>query len=130
LAADITQRVHGAAELAAAERASAILFGQATEEALKALSAIEVEEIFEGVPQAVLSRSELEAGLDMVAILSAKSGFLASNGEARRALAEHSISLNKKKVDADYQPVVEDILAGRFLLLQRGKKQYFLLRVE
>lgn len=129
LAREITLRVHGPEDLTAAERASSILFGSWVESDLKALTAAEVEEIFEGVPQAEISRSELQNGIDMVSLLAAKTSLLPSNGEARRALAENAVSLNKQKVEVDRMATTTDLIADRYLLLQRGKKQYFLIRV-
>jgi tyrosyl-tRNA synthetase len=129
LAADITLRVHGPEELEAAERASAILFGQSTQADLMALKSGEVEEIFEGVPRAALPLSVLSEGVDMVSLLVAQTGFLSSNGEARRALGENSISVNKSKVGAEEVVGVDALIAGKYLLLQRGKKQYFLVVV-
>ena len=85
-------------------------------------------EIFEGVPQGDITRDELSAGLSIVDAL-VKSGFMKSNGEARRALQEGSISVNKVKVDAERMLSIADVLAGGVVLLQKGKKNYFLLRV-
>ncbi len=80
-----------------------MLFGKSTAEDLKKLNEATFLDVFEGVPQAVVSREDVEAGLDMIAALSAKTEFLKSNGEARRALKENSISVNKEKVSEDYR---------------------------
>ena len=85
--------------------------------------------MFDGVPQAEVSHSEIAAGLDMVAILSGKTGFIGSNSEARRALKENSISINKEKVAEDYTVGEKDMIDGKFILLQRGKKNYFVVKV-
>jgi tyrosyl-tRNA synthetase len=87
-------------------------------------------EIFDGVPKAEISRSVLENGLDMIAALAAQTGFLASNGEARRELKQNSISVNKEKVKEDYMITVSDLINDKFVLLQRGKKSYFILVVN
>ena len=83
--------------------------------------------VFEGVPQGDVSRDELSAGLSIVEAM-VKSGFMKSNGEARRALQEGSISVNKVKVDAERVITTKDLLADGLVLFQRGKKNYFLLR--
>jgi len=128
LAKDITCRVHSLADYDAAVAASDILFGKSTDEDLRKLSSETLLEIFEGVPQGDVSSAELSVGLSIVDAL-VKSGFMKSNGEARRALQEGSISVNKVKVDAERLLSEADVLAGGVVLLQRGKKNYFLLRV-
>lgn len=127
LAKDITCRVHSVADYEAAVAASDILFGKSTDEDLRKLSSETLMEIFEGVPQGDITRDELSAGLSIVDAL-VKSGFMKSNGEARRALQEGSISVNKVKVDAERVIATADVLAGGVVLLQKGKKNYFLLR--
>ncbi len=127
LAKDITCRVHSLVDYEAAVAASEILFGKSTDEDLRKLSSETLLEIFEGVPQGDVTRDELSAGLSIVDAL-VKSGFMKSNGEARRALQEGSISVNKVKVDAERMLSTADVLAGGVVLLQRGKKNYFLLR--
>ena len=128
LAKDITCRVHSMADYEAAVAASDILFGKSTDEDLRKLSGETLMEIFEGVPQGNVGADELSAGLSIVDAM-VKCGFMKSNGEARRALQEGSISVNKVKVDAERMLSIADVLAGGVVLLQRGKKNYFLLRV-
>jgi tyrosyl-tRNA synthetase len=128
LAKDITCRVHSLADYEAAVAASDILFGKSTDEDLRKLSSETLMEIFEGVPQGDITRDEISAGLSIVDAL-VKSGFMKSNGEARRALQEGSISVNKVKVDVERVLSTGDVLAGGVVLLQKGKKNYFLLRV-
>jgi tyrosyl-tRNA synthetase len=127
LAKDITCRVHSVADYEAAVAASEILFGKSTDEDLRKLSGETLMEIFEGVPQGNVGADELSAGISIVDAL-VKSGFMKSNGEARRALQEGSISVNKVKVDAERVLSTADVLAGGVVLLQKGKKNYFLLR--
>ncbi len=86
-------------------------------------------DIFEGVPQATVPFSDVEDGLGMIGALAAKTNFLASNGEARRALKENSISVNKEKVKENFTISKEDLIANKYVLLQRGKKTYYLLVV-
>jgi tyrosyl-tRNA synthetase len=128
LAKDISCRVHSLADYEAAVAASEILFGKSTDEDLRKLSGETLMEIFEGVPQGNVGADELSAGLSIVDAM-VKSGFMKSNGEARRALQEGSISVNKVKADAERVLTQADVLAGGVVLLQRGKKNYFLLRV-
>ncbi len=130
LAEEITVMVHSKDDLDNAIAASTILFGKSTSEDLKKLDEKMFLEVFDGVPQAEISRSALENGLDMVAALAARTGFLASNGEARRELKQNSISVNKEKVKEDYMITVSDLINDKFVLLQRGKKSYFILVVN
>lgn len=129
LAEDITLRVHGEEALEMALRASNILFGKSTSEDLKLIGEDDFLSIFEGVPQAEISRDLLSSGLGIIDALSAESGFLSSNGEARRALKENSISVNKTKVSDTYVLGVDDLLSNRYILLQRGKKSYCILKL-
>ena len=129
LAEEITEMVHSKEELENAIKASEILFGKSTSQDLKALNEKTFLDIFEGVPQAEVPMASLEGGLDMIAALSAQTGFLGSNGEARRELKQNSISVNKEKVQEDYLIGREDLINGKFVLLQRGKKNYFVLTV-
>lgn len=128
LAADITRRVHGEDELQAALQASEILFGNATAEALAGLSEQQWLDVFEGVPQAEVSRDALATGISIVDLLSDVGGFLPSKGEAKRALKESSIAVNKEKAAEDRVVNASDLLGGKFILLQRGKKNYFLVK--
>ena len=127
LAHEITVMVHSQEELQNAEKATAILFGKSTSDDLKQLDAQTFLDVFDGVPQKELSMSELEGGLDMIGALAAKSGFLGSNGEARRELKQNSISVNKEKVKEDYRIDKSDLINNRFVLLQKGRRNYFVL---
>lgn len=129
LAEEVTLTVHGAEALENAITASNILFGKSTSENLKSLDEVTFLDVFEGVPQSEIARTEIEAGLDMIGALAEKTGFLKSNGEARRALKENSISVNKEKVGEDYVITSSDLINNTFVLLQRGRKSYFVLRV-
>ncbi|NER14602.1 tyrosine--tRNA ligase [Leptobacterium flavescens] len=128
LAEEITVMVHSEEELENAIKASNILFGKSTSEDLKGLNEETFLDVFEGVPQAEVALGDIEGGLDMIGALADKSGFLKSNGEARRALKENSISVNKEKVKEDYQITASDLINNKFVLLQRGKKNYFVLK--
>ena len=127
LAEELTVLVHGREELQKAQKASQILFGNSTSDDLRQLDAKTFLEVFDGVPQAEVTRTDIAAGLDMIAALSAKTGFIASNSEARRALKEKSIAVNKEKVEDSYIIGEKDIIDDKFVLLQRGKKNYFVI---
>ena len=82
------------------------------------------------MPQAKVSIEDIEEGLDMIGALAAKTNFLSSNGDARRALKENAISVNKEKIKETFKITKEDLIADKYVLLQRGKKTYYLLSVE
>ena len=128
LAADITRRVHSQADLETAIAASSLLFGKSSKEAIEALPEAEFLSVFEGVPSAEVSKSDLVDGVSIIDLLSDATAFLNSKGEARRALKENSISVNKAKVAEDYTVTEADLISGKHILLQRGKKNYFLVR--
>ncbi|MFK7812871.1 MAG: tyrosine--tRNA ligase [Maribacter sp.] len=131
LAEEITIAVHSQVDLDNAIAASAILFGKSTSEDLKKLDEKTFLDVFDGVPQAEISKSVIEGeGLDMIGALAAQTGFLASNGEARRELKQNSISVNKEKVKEDFMITTSDLINDKFVLLQRGKKSYFVLVVN
>jgi tyrosyl-tRNA synthetase len=129
LAEEITVMVHSKDDLDNAIKASDILFGKSTSEDLKALNEKTFLDVFDGVPQTQIEKSEIENGLDIIAALAEQGGFLKSNGEARRALKENSISVNKEKVKEDYTITSKDLINNKFVLLQRGKKNYFVLQI-
>lgn len=130
LAEDITKRVHGEKELEAAINASEILFGKATKESLQQLSTEDFLAVFEGVPQAIISKSLISEGLSVVDALVKESNFLASNGEARRELKANAISVNKEKVDDSFVLNESHLLNNQFILLGKGKKTNFILRCQ
>lgn len=130
LAEEITTMVHSKSDLENAIKASNILFGKSTSEDLKALNEQTFLDVFDGVPQTEIDASDISEGLDMIGALAEKGGFLKSNGEARRALKENSISVNKEKVKEDYKITDADLINNKFVLLQRGKKNYFVLTVK
>jgi len=130
IAEDITTRVHGAAALQTAIAASNILFGKSTAEDLRSLSEKDFFAVFEGVPQASVSISDFQSGLSIVEALAAKTGFLSSNGEARRELKANAVSVNKEKVAEDYILSTQDLINDRYVLLGKGKKNNYILRVE
>ena len=129
LAEEITVMVHSAEDLENAIKASNILFGNSTSDDLKQLDEATFLDVFDGVPQAEIARNEMEAGIDIVAVLNEKTGFFKSNGEARRALTANSISVNREKVKEDFVLSANDLINNQFVLLQSGKKNYFVVRI-
>lgn len=130
LAKDVTIRVHSEEDYNAAVNASEILFkkGEEAVEGLKAMSEAIFNDVFEGVPQAEVAMSEIENGLGVIDALAAKTNFLASNGEARRALKDNAISINKNKVADSKVLTKEDLLNDKYILVQKGKKNYYLIK--
>uniref|UniRef100_UPI0039A51004 tyrosine--tRNA ligase n=1 Tax=Ornithobacterium rhinotracheale TaxID=28251 RepID=UPI0039A51004 len=128
LAEEITTMVHSQAELDKAIQASEILFGKATSESLRHLDEKTFLDIFEGVPQAEITKQDLNE--DLLEILSTKTEFMKSKGEARRALQQNSIAVNKDKIGEDYKLSENDLISGKYILLQKGKKNYFLVIVK
>ncbi|MDO9254265.1 MAG: tyrosine--tRNA ligase [Bacteroidales bacterium] len=129
LARDLTLRVHGEAEYEQAVQASEILFGKGTTETLRQLDEKTLLGVFEGVPQSEISRTELEAGIGMVDFLSEKTGIFPSKGEARRMLKDGGVQVNKEKALEDSTITSAYLLNNKYILAQKGKKNYFLVKV-
>lgn len=131
LAADITTRVHGEAALNTAIMASNILFGNSTGEALSSLDEETFLDVFEGVPQSTISKSEVEAGINIVELLADKTNIFPSRGEARKMIVGGGTAINKQKVD-NPESVIDkaSIINGKYILAQKGKKNYYLIIVN
>ena len=130
VAEEVTTMVHSKEDLDNAIKASNILFGKSTSEDLKTLDEQTFLDVFDGVTQAEVTLEDINNGLDMIGALAAKTGFLKSNGDARRALKENAISVNKEKVKEDFSITAADLINDKFVLLQRGKKNYYVLVVK
>ena len=130
LAEEVTTMVHGTENLENAIKASGILFGNSSSDDLKQLDAKTFLEVFDGVPQAEITKADVEAGLPIIEALAGKSGFMPSNGEARRSLQANSIAVNREKVTEEYVIASQDLINDQFILLQKGKKNYFILHVK
>jgi len=128
LARDLTLRVHGEAEYNQAVQASEILFGKGTTETLRQLDEKTLLGVFEGVPQSEISRADLETGIGMVDFLSEKTGIFPSKGEARRMLKEGGVLVNKVKAHEDMTITSAHLLNNSYILAQKGKKNYFLIK--
>lgn len=129
LAEELTDRIHGAEELQNAVEASQILFGKSTEESLRKLDSDTLLSVFEGVPQFEVSKSVLQEGVNIIDFTADHTEVFSSKGEARRMLKSNAVSINKSKVDDAYEVSVNDLLNDAYILVQKGKKNYFLVRV-
>ena len=128
LAKEVTIMVHSEADYNAAVEASGILFGKATSEALKRLDEDTLLSVFEGVPQFEVSKTDIEAGIKAVDLFTEKAAIFPSKGEMRKLVQGGGVSLNKEKLTAFDQVITTaDLLDEKYLLVQRGKKNYFLL---
>jgi tyrosyl-tRNA synthetase len=130
LAEEITVRVHSQADLDNALAASQILFGKATEDQLRSLDRTTLESVFEGVPQFELAASDLEGGLDIVEALAEHTAVFPSKGEARKMVQGNGVAINKTKVGVDKVLTKDDVVAGGLIIVQKGKKNYFLVKVS
>ncbi|MFM7768065.1 MAG: tyrosine--tRNA ligase [Bacteroidota bacterium] len=129
LAADLTIRIHSEQDLKNSEEASRILFGQGTAELLRTIDERMLLDVMEGVPQVEISLTELNNGIPVLDLLTEKTNILPSKGEARKMVAAGGVSINKEKC-ADIAAVVDSLklIGGRYLLIQKGKKNYFLVK--
>ena len=125
---EVTTLVHGKLNYENAVNASQILFGKSTSYDLKSLDEQTFLDVFEGVPQTEIDRAKIDSGLDVIAAFSG-TGFLKSNSEVRRALKENSLAVNKEKIKEDIIINPTYLINNKFVLLQRGKKNYFILKV-
>lgn len=128
LAEEVTRWVHGKEETDKVIKASSILFGKSTKEDFLSLDETTFLSLFEGVPQKEVSLNILKNGISILDALSEISGFLSSKNEAKRALKEKSISVNQEKVNDDFIINESNLIQGKYVLLQRGKKSYFILK--
>lgn len=128
LGKDVTIRVHSEEAYNRAVDASEILFGKNTSDKLKNIEERDLLDIFEGVPQFEVDKKELTAGINIVDLLAQKSEVFSSNGEARRMLKSNAVSVNKEKVSEDKRLTNSDLLNDKYVLIQKGKKNYYLLK--
>ncbi|MEJ6710903.1 MAG: tyrosine--tRNA ligase [Flavobacteriales bacterium] len=128
LGKDVTIRVHSEEAYNRAVDASEILFGKNTSDKLKNIEERDLLDIFEGVPQFEVDKKELTAGLNIVDLLAQKSEVFSSNGEARRMLKSNAVSVNKEKVSEEKLLTNSDLLNDKYVLIQKGKKNYYLLK--
>ena len=128
IANEVTTRVHSAEDLDMAIKASNILFGKSTADDLKSLDEETFLSVFEGVPQFEICKADL--ALDILDIVAQKTQIFASKGEARRMIKSNAVSINKEKITEDIQLSENNLLSGKYILAQKGKKNYFLIIVQ
>jgi len=128
LARDLTIRVHSEEDYFSAFEASEILFGKGTTETLKKLSEETLLSVFEGVPQSEVAKSEIAKSINIVDFLTEKTQIFPSKGEARRMLKDGGVALNKEKVTEDFTVTSDHLLREKYLLIQKGKKNYYLVK--
>ena len=130
IADTVTSMVHGQKDLKNAVSASKVLFGKSSKEDLESLDDNTFNEIFDGVPSSNISKQKLSKGIEVENLLATETNFLKSVSEARRALKENSISINKKRISQNIKITKNDLINGKYTLLQRGRKNYYLLIVN
>ncbi|MBL7779307.1 MAG: tyrosine--tRNA ligase [Chitinophagales bacterium] len=128
LAEEVTARVHSAQDLQRAQQTTDILFGASFED-FKQLSGSEIEDAFDEDATFKVQKLSLTE-VDIVCLLAEKSAIYPSKGEARKALQSNAVSINKQKISVDYKPALADLLHEKYLLIQKGKKNYYLIVAE
>ena len=128
LAKDVTIRVHSEDDYNMAVEASTILFGKGTTEVLKGLPENIFLSVFEGVPQFEVQRNVVDEGIGVIDFLAETTSIFASKGEARRMLKDNGVSVNKAKVKDNYQITQSDLLNNKYIIVQKGKRNYFLVQ--
>jgi len=127
LAEDITIRTHSTKAYETAIKTTDFLFGNGSLEFLNQLNDADVLGVFEGIPQFVISREELDSGINVIDLLAVSAGVFPSKGEARKMIQGGGVSINKRKIADSAQLKTEDLINDKFIIVQRGKKNYFLL---
>jgi tyrosyl-tRNA synthetase len=128
LAKEVTIMVHSEEDYNAAVEASNILFGNATADALRALDEETFLQVFEGVERYEISLDELKAGIAPLDLLAEKTAIFPSKGEARKMIQANGFSMNKEKLTDPHTPITDAaLLNGKYLLFQKGKKNYYLV---
>jgi len=131
LAKEVTIRVHSEKDYLSAVEASEILFGKGTAEALMNLSETDLLAVFEGVPQVEISKNELDAGINIVDFFADKTNIFSSRGEARKMILGGGVLVNKEKIDNVERSLnTSDLIREKYILAQKGKKNYFLVICE
>ena len=131
LAEEVTVMVHSREDYDAAVEASNILFGNATADALRKLDEQTLLQVFEGVPQFTISKAELEAGIAPLDLLAVNTQIFPSKGEARKMIQANGFSMNKEKLTDPNTPIdAKALIDGKYIIFQKGKKNYFLVVAE
>lgn len=131
LADELTLRIHSEEALIMAKQASEVLFGKSTKDSLVVLNQDQIEDIFEGVPAFEIAYSKIESGMNIIDFLAVETQILTSKGDARRQLQSNAISINQEKnSDEAYIVSKNDLIADRYILIRKGKKDYSLVTVK
>ena len=130
IADTVTSMVHGQKDLKNAVSASKVLFGKSSKQELESLDENTFNEIFDWVPSNIMCKKKLLQEIEIENLLATETSFLKSISEARRAIKENSISINKKKISGNKTVTKDDLINGKYILLQRGKKNYYLVIVN
>lgn len=131
LAKDITIRTHSEADYETAVKTSEFLFGNGSLEFLEGMSHSAVLDVFDGIPQFHIAKDQLNEGIDILELLAVSSSVFPSKGEARKMIQGGGVSINKIRIgDSSQQLSLENLVNNRYLIVQRGKKNYYLLIVE
>jgi tyrosyl-tRNA synthetase len=131
LAKEITTTVHSEKDFEAAVEASKILFGEGTRETLEKLSEADLLTVFEGVPQFSISSKDLETGLNLIDLLADKTNIFPSRSEAKKMIQAGGVSINKNKMsDISVNIMHNEVLSNNYILAQKGKKNYYLIKVQ
>ena len=128
VANEVTERVHSKEDLEIAIKASSILFGKSTADDLKCLDQETFLSVFEGVPRFEMSIEDIN--IDILDVLSEKTQIFTSKGDARRMIKSNAVSVNKEKIDQEFRLNKDHLLNGNYILVQKGKKNYFLITVQ
>ena len=130
LAEYLTRKVHSDEDFEMALKASSILFGNSTSADLRSLNEQTFLDVFKGVNQTEISKELIANGIDIIDLISTETGFLSSKGEARRNLEQNAISVNKEKVGLGFIADNTCLINEKYLLLQKGKKNYFVVKLK
>ncbi|MFC0603152.1 tyrosine--tRNA ligase [Winogradskyella pulchriflava] len=129
LSEEVTTFVHSKEALDEAIETSQVLFSRNFKEDIKKINSTTLDDLFSDIKTAEIKRSQIESGLDIIAALSAETNFLSSNGEARRSLKANAVSVNKEKVDENYIIQTSDLIADKYIVLNSGKKNTYIIKV-
>lgn len=128
LAKEVTIRVHSLEDFETAVEASEILFGKGTTDSISKIPEEILLSVLEGVPQSEINSTDVSNGIDIIDLLAGHTQIFESKGEARRMLKDNGVSINKKKMNEQYRVTATDLISNKYILVQKGKKNYFLIK--
>ncbi len=130
LAKEVTIMVHGEEEYQLAVEASQVLFGKGTKETLEKMSESTFLEVFDGVPQYSVSKDILQQSISLLDLLAVQTNILPSKSEARKLIAAGGVSINKEKINTEITVDTSFLISNKYILVQKGKKNYYLIIVD